>query len=109
MWCSYVLWPRGGQISREDYVKSGAAVPHKKSQNQKSKKLVNGIKNSRNVIVFDFLKKIVGKSIDLKKRYLDKKTILRLDFWNEYGTVPLDRLIKKYIPEKLIQKYHLKW
>ena len=36
-------------------------------------------------IVFDFLKKIVGKSIDLKKRYLDKKTILRLDFWNEYG------------------------
>lgn len=36
-------------------------------------------------IVFDFLKRIVGKSIDLKERYLDKKTILGLDFWSEYG------------------------
>lgn len=36
-------------------------------------------------ILFDFLKRIVGKSIDLKERYLDKKTILRLDFWSEYG------------------------
>lgn len=38
-------------------------------------------------LVFDFLKRIVGKSIDLKKRYLDKKTILGLDFWGEYGIV----------------------
>lgn len=36
-------------------------------------------------IVFDFLKRIVGKSIDLKERYLNKKTILGLDFWSEYG------------------------
>lgn len=38
-------------------------------------------------IVFDFLKKVVGKSIEKGKRYLDRESILSLDFWNEYGIV----------------------
>ena len=35
-------------------------------------------------LVFDFLKRIVRKSIDLDARYIDMKTILELGFWSEY-------------------------